>query len=312
MEAAISVQNLKKNYGDLTAVDGVSFSVAQGEIFSLLGPNGAGKTTTINMLSCLLEPTAGDAWVMGHSVRSDSLKVKAAIGVVPQDIALYEDLSARENLAFWGKMQGLRGPALRQRVGEVLEIIGLVDRQKGPVEKFSGGMKRRLNIGIALLHKPQVIIMDEPTVGIDPQSRRNILDNVKALNRQGMTVLYTTHYMEEAQELSDHIGIMDHGKLMALGTHEELIKSVGELDRIELTLNVEPRELLATWRALEGVHQVTSLDGRLTLLVEDSNLLLPRLFESAIRSKVRITSVEIKEPNLEAVFLHLTGRALRD
>jgi ABC-2 type transport system ATP-binding protein len=312
LEPAISVQNLKKNFGGLMAVDGVSFSAAQGEIFSLLGPNGAGKTTTINMLCCLLEPTAGDAWVMGHSVRSDSLKVKAAIGVVPQDIALYEDLSAQENLAFWGKMQGLRGAALRQRVGEVLEIIGLTDRQKGAVEKFSGGMKRRLNIGIALLHKPQVIIMDEPTVGIDPQSRRNILDSVKDLNHQGMTVLYTTHYMEEAQELSDHIGIMDHGKLMALGTHAELIKSVGELDRIELTLNVEPGELLTTWRGLEGIHQVTASDGRLTLLVEDSNLVLPRLFESAMRSKARITSVEIKEPNLEAVFLHLTGRALRD
>ena len=312
MEAAISVQNLKKNFGDLAAVDGVSFNVAQGEIFSLLGPNGAGKTTTINMLSCLLEPAAGDALIMGHSVRNESLKVKAAIGVVPQDIALYEDLSARENLSFWGKMQGLRGAALRQRVSEVLEIIGLADRQKGLVEKFSGGMKRRLNIGIALLHKPQVIIMDEPTVGIDPQSRRNILDNVKELNRQGMTVLYTTHYMEEAQELSNHIGIMDHGKLIALGTHAELIKSVGELDRIELTLNVEPGELLAAWRGLEGIHQVTASDGRLTLLVEDSNLVLPRLFESAMRAKVRITSVEITEPNLEAVFLHLTGRALRD
>jgi ABC-2 type transport system ATP-binding protein len=312
LEAAISVQNLKKNYGSLAAVDGVSFSVAQGEIFSLLGPNGAGKTTTINMLSCLLEPAAGDASIMGHSVRTESLKVKASIGVVPQEIALYEDLSAQENLAFWGKMQGLRGAPLRQRVSEVMEVIGLADRQKGMVEKFSGGMKRRLNIGIALLHKPQVIIMDEPTVGIDPQSRRSILDNVKELNRQGMTVLYTTHYMEEAQELSDHIGIMDHGKLISCGTHDELIKLVGELDRIELTLNAEPGELLDAWRKLEGIHQVTASDGRLTLLVEDSNQVLPRLFESAMRARLRITSVEIKEPNLEAVFLHFTGRALRD
>ena len=232
--------------------------------------------------------------------------------MVPQDIALYEDLSAQENLAFWGKMQGLRGAVLRQRVGEVIEIIGLADRQKGPVEKFSGGMKRRLNIGIALLHKPQVIIMDEPTVGIDPQSRRNILDSVKDLNRQGMTVLYTTHYMEEAQELSNTIGIMDHGKLMALGTHAELIKSVGELDRIDLTVNVDPGPLASAWQGLEGVRKVTAGEGHLTLLVEDSNLVLPRLFESAMRLKARITSVEIQEPNLEAVFLHLTGRALRD
>ena len=173
-------------------------------------------------------------------------------------------------------------------------------------------MKRRLNIGIALLHKPKVIIMDEPTVGIDPQSRRNILDNVKSLNQQGMTVLYTTHYMEEAQELSNHIGIMDHGKLIAMGTHDELITLVGELNRIELTLNQEPSSLLAEWQAMDGIQKVTAQDGKIILLVEDSNLLLPRLFETAIRAKVRILSVEIKEPNLEAVFLQLTGRALRD
>ena len=309
---AIQVEGLHKRFGEVQAVQGLSFDVAQGQIFSLLGPNGAGKSTTISMLSCLLEPTEGDAQVMGHSIRRDPMAVRAAIGVVPQEIALYDDLSARENLAFWGKMYGLRGAALRQRADEVLEIIGLADRQKGAVAKFSGGMKRRLNVGIALLHRPQVLILDEPTVGIDPQSRRHILDNVKELNRQGMTVLYTTHYMEEAQELSDRIAIMDQGQMIAQGSHEKLVQIVGELDRVDLTINAESQRVIDFWRAAEGVHKISAEDGKLTLLVEDSNLVLPRLFELAARQGTRITSVEIHEPNLEAVFLHLTGRALRD
>ncbi len=309
---AIEVQDLHKTRGENKAVQGVSFGVGQGEIFSLLGPNGAGKTTTILVLSCLLRPDEGDALVMGHSVRRDPMGVKSVLGVVPQDIALYEDLSARENLAFWGKMYGLRGAALKQRVDEVLEIIGLSDRAKGRVGKFSGGMKRRVNIGVALLHKPQVIYMDEPTVGIDPQSRRNILDSVVALKNQGMTVLYTTHYMEEAQELSDHIAIMDHGKLIELGTHEELVKIVGELDRITLTINAESARVIEAWRAVRGVGSISAEDGTIGLLVDDSNQVLPRLFDAASANGVRITSVDIQEPNLEAVFLHLTGRALRD
>jgi ABC-2 type transport system ATP-binding protein len=311
-DKAIETQDLHKDFGDVHAVQGVSFEVGAGEIFSLLGPNGAGKSTTISMLACLLAPTAGDARVMGHSVRHEPMAVKGAIGVVPQEIALYEDLSARENLSFWGKMYGLRGSTLAGRIDEVLDIIGLVDRQKGAVSKYSGGMKRRLNIGIALLHRPEVLILDEPTVGIDPQSRRKILDSVTDLNRQGMTVLYTTHYMEEAQEISDRIAIMDRGQIIARGTHEELVKIVGELDRVDLTLNIPPDGVADAWRKMEGVHQVRTDDGTVTLLVDDSNLILPRLFESANQKGVRITSVEIQEPNLEAVFLHLTGRELRD
>jgi ABC-2 type transport system ATP-binding protein len=231
---------------------------------------------------------------------------------VPQDIALYPDLSARENLVFWGKMYGLRGAELKSRVDEVLEVIGLSDRQKDHVGKFSGGMKRRVNIGAALLHKPDVVIMDEPTVGIDPQSRRHILDNVKELNRKGMTVLYTTHYMEEAAELSHHIAIMDKGKVIACGTHDELIRLVGEETRIDLTLNAEAEKVIGSWRSTEGVSQIDALDGKVTALVDDSNRALPRLFEVASNAGVRITSVDIQEPNLETVFLHLTGRALRD
>jgi ABC-2 type transport system ATP-binding protein len=311
-DKAVEVRGLCKDYGNVHAVRDVSFDVHQGEIFSLLGPNGAGKTTTLSTLSCLLAPTNGDALVMGHSIRGDAMAVKECIGVVPQEVALYPDLSARENLSFWGKMYGLRGPILRQRVDEVLQTVGLIDHQKGRVDKFSGGMKRRLNIGIGLLPRPQVLFLDEPTVGIDPQSRRSILDSVKEFNRQGMTILYTTHYMEEAQELSNHIAIMDHGQLIAYGTHQELVRIVGELDRIDLTINAESQRVLAQWRTTEGVHKVSAENGKLTLLVDDSNVVLPRLFETAVQAGVRITAIAVTEPNLEAVFLHLTGRALRD
>jgi len=309
---AIEVKNLKKSFGDLQAVQGVEFVAAQGEVLSLLGPNGAGKSTTLSMLAGLLAPTAGEATIMGHSVTQEPEAAKASLGVVPQDIALYLDLSARENLIFWGKMYGLRGGPLKARVDEVLNVIGLTDRQKDLVGKFSGGMKRRVNIGAALLHKPQVVIMDEPTVGIDPQSRRHILDNVKELNRQGMTVLYTTHYMEEAAELSHHIAIMDKGKVIAYGTHAELITLVGGQTRLDLTLNAEAGKVRGAWQALQGVIGIDTQGGQVTVLADDSNSVLPRLFEAASKVNVRITGVDIQEPNLEMVFLHLTGRALRD
>jgi ABC-2 type transport system ATP-binding protein len=309
---AIQTHDLHKDFGEVYAVKGVDIEIERGEVFSLLGPNGAGKSTIISMISGLLRPTSGDAAILGKSISREPQAAKSALGVVPQEIAVYEDLSARENLIFWGKMYGLRGAALKQRVAEILEVVGLTDRQKGRVGKYSGGMKRRLNIGIALMHKPDVVIMDEPTVGIDPQSRRRILDSVMELNRQGMTVLYTTHYMEEAQELSDHIAIMDHGEIIASGTHSELVKIVGELDRIQLTINTDSSKVMDAWRLTPGVEQVLAENGQLNLLAADSNAVLPQLFESASKADTRITSVEIQEPNLETVFLHLTGRALRD
>lgn len=311
-EKAIQLQDLHKDYGEVYAVKGVSLDIPAGEVFSLLGPNGAGKSTIISMLSCLLRPTRGDALVMGRSIVRDSQRVKEVIGVVPQDIALYPDLSARENLEFWGKMYGLRGSELRRRVDAVLELVGLNGHAKGRIERFSGGMKRRINIGAALMHNPQVLILDEPTVGIDPQSRRSILDGVKELNRQGMTVLYTSHYMEEVAELSHHIAIMDHGQVIASGTHDELVNIVGQLDRLDLVVKGEEEPLIECWKQVEGVDSITSENGVITALVKDSNLVLPDLFEVATRMGARITSVNIQEPNLETVFIHLTGRALRD
>lgn len=310
----LETQDLHKQFGDNHAVQGISFGILEGEVFSLLGPNGAGKTTTISMLSCLLTPTSGDATIGGHSVRQEPQAVKQLIGVVPQEIALYATLTARENLVFWGQMYGMGGAVLRQRVDEVLETVGLKERAKERIETFSGGMKRRINIGVGLLHRPRLVFMDEPTVGIDPQSRRNILDMVKALNEQGMTVLYTTHYMEEAQELSNRIGIIDHGKLIALGTLAELTRMVGQEDVVELGIDAEQSspELVTALGQVAGVRQALAENGTVRLMAADGNAALPDLLMVTNQMNVRVTNVAIQEPNLEAVFLHLTGRALRD
>ena len=316
MNAIIEAQNLVKQFNGAPepAVKSVSFAVREGEIFSLLGPNGAGKTTTISMLSCLLDPTSGDATVAGHSVTKEQMEVKKVIGVVPQEIALYPRLSARENLLFWGRLYGMGGSQLKERVEQTLDIVGLSDRANDRIETYSGGMQRRINIGVGLLHRPQVVYMDEPTVGIDPQSRRNILDTVKSLNQEGMTVLYTTHYMEEAQELSHRIGIMDLGEMIALGTLDELIQLVGEEDIVELEITEESNtpELLEALGGVDGVRGLNTENGTVSMLAVDGNAALPDLITVANAQGVRVSNVAIREPNLEAVFLHLTGRALRN
>lgn len=316
MSTIIEVHNLEKQYAPNTekAVKGISFAIKQGEIFSLLGPNGAGKTTTISMISCLLSPTSGDALIAGHSIRQEPMKVKQMIGVVPQEIALYDTISARENLLFWGRMYGLSGAKLQERIKATLKIAGLEDRAGDKVNTFSGGMKRRLNIAVGLLHEPKVLYMDEPTVGIDPQSRRRILDTVKELNQQGLTVLYTTHYMEEAEELSHRIGIIDHGQLVAMGTQDELTQTVGRFDTITVQMEgeIETPTLLAGVTQLPGVQKADGTVNHLILQVNDAKQALPPLLSWADGQKLHLRGVEIQEPNLEAVFLHLTGHALRD
>jgi len=314
MPYILEVQNLVKNYGDFSAVKGITFDIKEGEIFSLLGPNGAGKTTTISMLSTLYTPTSGDATIGGHSISKDPMAVKQVIGVVPQDLALYEDLTARENLIFWGQMYGLSGKALNSRDDEVLEQIGLTDKAKNRVKTYSGGMKRRVNIGVGLLHKPRLLFMDEPTVGIDPQSRRAILDTVKDLNKQGMTVLYTTHYMEEAEELSNRVGIIDHGELIAIGTQAELTKQVGETDTLILRVGEsdDPETLAQSLKGLKGVQHAEVSDHSVAIVTPSAEEILAAVVSKANERGIKIRTMEIREPNLEAVFLNLTGRALRD
>jgi ABC-2 type transport system ATP-binding protein len=314
MKAILEVKQLVKKYGDFTAVKGISFDIKEGEIFSLLGPNGAGKTTTISMLSTLYAPTSGEAMIGGHSVVNEPMAVRNLIGVVPQELALYDDLTARENLVFWGQMYGLSGKPLNIRVDEVLEQIGLADKARNRVKTYSGGMKRRVNIGVGLLHKPSLLFMDEPTVGIDPQSRRAILDSVKSLNQQGMTVLYTTHYMEEAEELSDRVGILDHGELIALGTQAELNRQVGENDTLVLHIDESQNgeALAVAVRKIHNVLKADITDHTVAVIAPEAEDIMAPVITKANELGIKIRSVDIKEPNLEAVFLHLTGRALRD
>lgn len=315
----------RPNGTTIQAVQDVSLSIKQGEIFSLLGPNGAGKTTTISMISGLIEPTSGDARIGGYSIRTQPIEAKRLLGVIPQEIALYQELSARRNLEFFGRMYGLNGKELGRRVDEVLDFIDLKDRQHDRVDTFSGGMKRRVNIGVGLLHRPQLVYMDEPTVGIDPQNRRRILDTVKRLRDEyQMTILYTTHLMEEAQELSDRVGIIDHGRLIALGTQGDLTQQVGEEDL--LLFRIDALEMAeATLQALEKIEGVnralftppqvtndTTAPAELTIFAKRGRRALPQAILELDERQIHVLSVEVREPDLEAVFLHLTGRALRD
>jgi ABC-2 type transport system ATP-binding protein len=292
-------------------VKGVSLQVARGEVFGLLGPNGAGKTTTISMVTGLLAPSDGRIVVDGLDLATRTKEVKARLGLVPQEMALYMTLSARQNLNFFGRIYGLKGKVLRERVDEVLQMIGLADRADEPVSRYSGGMKRRVNIGAGLLHKPQVLFLDEPTVGVDPQSRNAIFESVEALNRAGMTVIYTTHYMEEAQRLCHRVAIIDEGQIIALDTPTALIRSLGGGVVMLGLAEGTPEDMAERVEAIPAVRSATRSDGQLKVETQRLQEALMGVLDLTNRLDVRVTSLEILEPNLESVFLHLTGKKLR-
>lgn len=308
----LKVDNLEKKYKEINAVKGISFSVNRGEVFGLLGPNGAGKSTTISMISTLISPTSGNIIYRGEDISKKPKAIQAKLGVVPQDIALYPTLSGYENLKFWGHAYGLRGKELKTRVSEVGEIIGLKDRLKEKVEKYSGGMKRRINIGAALLHKPELLIMDEPTVGIDPQSRNHILDTVLQLNKEGMTIIYTSHYMEEVEQLCNKISIMDQGEVIASGTKDQLIDIVKGKKKINLKFDNVTEDLLKKIKEIYYIEKIDVDGDELQLVTQNGDNIFKDILSKVSETDSSILSIDIKKPNLEAVFLHLTGRALRD
>jgi ABC-2 type transport system ATP-binding protein len=312
IENIAEVTDLVKRYDGLTAVNSVSFAIHRGEIFGLLGPNGAGKTTTISMLTCLLAPTSGTAGIDGHDIISEAKTVKRIIGLVPQDLAVYPQLSARDNLLFFGRIYGLSGRHLGQRVDELLELVGLKERANNLVDTFSGGMKRRVNIAAGLLHEPLVLFLDEPTVGVDPQSRNFIFENIETLNRQGMTILYTTHYMEEAERLCHRVAIIDQGQIIALDTPKALIEGLGGgVIRLGLPETYE-QTFVSEIEKLRGVKGVSQQDNILSVQAYHSQEALMQIIQLFTKAGVTINTLEILEPNLESVFLHLTGRRLRD
>ncbi len=308
----LQVTDVVRRFGSFTAVDGVSFHIARGETFGLLGPNGAGKTTIISMVAGLNPASSGSVTVDGRPMGAGTVESKRHIGLVPQDLAIYPELSARENLHFFGRLQGLGGTELKARSAEVLELIGLSDRAKEATKKFSGGMKRRLNIGVGLLHRPDLLILDEPTVGVDPQSRNSILESVEALSIEGMAVLYTTHYMEEAERLCDRIAIIDSGTIQAEGTQDELIRLTGGVDTIRLAGSGDLAQTATALGQLSCVQHAESERREVRLTVRDAPTAVASIVNTATSSGMSLSDVEISRPDLESVFLHLTGKALRD
>jgi ABC-2 type transport system ATP-binding protein len=312
VDAALRCRGLRRRYRDLVAVDDLSFEIALGETYGLLGPNGAGKTTVISMVAGILSADAGEVYVAGQPMTTRSTAVKAQVGYVPQDVALYPDLSGRENLRFFCRLYGLGRAEGRSRADEMLETVGLAERGRDLVREYSGGMKRRLNIGVGLLHRPRLLILDEPTVGVDPQSRNAILGSVETLAATGMAVLYTTHYMEEAQRLCDRVGVIDLGRLIAEGTPRELTTMVGERDRVVLVADGDLAAAARELRGVDGVREVSTSAGGIELLATDARAALPVILKVAGVAGVDVRSVTVQEPDLEAVFLHLTGKSLRD
>ncbi|HKL42413.1 MAG TPA: ATP-binding cassette domain-containing protein [Clostridia bacterium] len=304
------IKNIKKKYGELIAVDGVSFEIKKGEIMGLLGPNGAGKSTTISMISTLFKPDAGDITIDDRSILENPKEIQKVLGVVPQEIALYEDFTGYENLKFWGTAYNLSGKVLKDQIEKISEIIGIKDRLKDKVKEYSGGMKRRINIGAALLHEPEILILDEPTVGIDPQSRNHILEAIKDLNEKGMTVIYTTHYMEEVEAICSTINIMDEGKIIASGTKEELYNILSNKERIDIVFDESvPADIIKSLQELSFVDEIIANGQKLEIITNESIKLSSLIKEL---NGYDILSIDIKKPNLESVFLHLTGKELRD
>jgi ABC-2 type transport system ATP-binding protein len=308
----LECRDLHKRFGERQAVAGLGFEVAPGECYGLLGPNGAGKTTTISMIAGLLEPDAGEVVVAGRPMGPRATAARAALGLVPQEIALYPDLSATENLRFFGRLQGLAGRRLAERVAAVLATVGLADRAADRVASYSGGMKRRVNIAAGLLHEPRLLILDEPTVGVDPQSRNAILEQVETLRDAGMAVLYTTHYMEEAERLCDRVGVVDEGRIVAEGTRRELVATLGQTDRLRVTATGDLDDLARRCRSLPGVDRVDVAAGAVEILVDDGRRALTAVARAAEDAGVAVDGIELVEPDLEGVFLALTGKALRD
>lgn len=310
----IQVENLHKRFGELRAVAGISFDVASGEIYGLLGPNGAGKTTTMSMLSGLLAPDEGRITFDGIDIGGRPLEVKAMLGAVPQENALYESLSAREHLHLWGGLYGLSGKDLKSAVDRVLDWIGLTGRDREPCKNFSGGMKRRLNLGMGLVHSPRVVLLDEPTVGIDPQARLNILEVVRQVADNGTTVLYTTHHLEEAEELCDRIAIVDHGKMLAEGTLDELQKMVGGEEVVTLRGEFDSAALAEKLTGQSLARVLAKEEGRLVLatLEQQEGRGSVDLLSKIFAEEVSMDGVSIEPPSLNGLFLKLTGRELRD
>jgi ABC-2 type transport system ATP-binding protein len=308
----VQIKNLTKKYGSLTAVDDISLNIEMGDLYGLLGPNGAGKSTIISVMSTFIQPTSGDILVDGHSILTRASAVRKLIGLVPQDIALYPTLTARENLTFFGKLYGLRGKDLSKKVDEILEIVGLLDRRNERIDTYSGGMKRRINIGVGLMNDPKLLILDEPTVGIDPQSRNHILETVKHLNQMGMTVIYTSHYMEEVELLCKRIGIMDYGRLIAEGSKEEVCALAGNEETLTIHISQLSSHHLQQLQTMMPDYIFHYGDGILTALGRKIHPVLSDILAILNTENSKITALDIQEPNLESVFLHLTGRALRD
>jgi len=307
----LSIQNLTKSFSGLVAVDRVSFEIRKGEIFGFLGPNGAGKTTTINMICGLLNPDAGTIRLDGADVMTAGPAIRNKLGVVPQEVALYEELNAVENLTFWGGLYGLRGAELKKRIHDLLDASGLADRAKDAVKNYSGGMKRRLNMAAGMIHRPKLLLLDEPTVGIDPQARQHMLDLVRAFSRQGTTILYTTHYLDEAELLCDRLAIIDHGRILASGTQEEIKRIVGE-----------NRLLMVTGRfSRSSAEKMTQKIRQLSIVsISENNAVysLPvqlgtgKFLEALVSGGFKIDNLGVKEPSLDSAFIKLTGRELRD